>query len=1132
MPYSRKRQVLERLEQLAKNPNKRKASPHHNGASQQEEPEDTSSFLSFPPEGVLFEALASGTFLSEGSAADVWLCQHPLNSYISSENHNSSSAPEPSPKQVVKKVMRVAPEYFQNSSNYRDKDLLINLRKDFKESFRLWWSLNHPNIVGLHLVGPSKLTLFQEYCESGSLREYCKKELPFDQWISMLRDVLSGLEFLHSQDPPIVHGSINPGKVYVTQGGTAKLGEFGLSRLVAGFPHLVPSICVDGITRWMSPECFVKNGIQPGPLKVQLDIWSFGCTLFEVITKDIPYHQYKYDAQVVLRITSGFLPGKLEHPGYYLPNSNEQASQVSNHTTVNRTTGDTRNIIGISRPIILDDVTFVLQCMEKCWLPTGERPSSRDLLKDFDAYIASSQDHGSEHSDSVNKTIVSALTQVVSQGMNLTSAVRPARRLGQRTTPLFRGTGCHHCRVRKVKCDGGKPYCIRCISLGATDKCKYDETKKSRLTLIKEENARLNERIAHLERQLQSQEDDSAASLSALNTVSEATRPPLQTYSIILDDPDDYSEPGYEYDEATDTHTDATWPSTPWNSPPPSLYISSPVSSPTMNHPRESPDPNPKSPEKPYDSNSYPRGVLFGQDGRYYGGALPPYNAYKGAPPEVPAVTRRRPIPAPPVFGHDVVLSFFQRWKTETQPQTYTEDQYTQALCDGNWELIGDWWERDDLSVTNRNYLLELFLPYRKQVGLEIWVPDFLASLHLPPKRRPHPGFMWMIYSFAAFFSGDPELKALVPDFIERARRNLGESYAKGDRLFDYIRGQTLYASILYMLGNINEAAMATSSACHAAILCGLHKISSPVVALCTQYQEHSTHRIKPIGFRLEPAASPREHGERIAAFWQLILVDHSAAAATGLSAMFRDDGDEWSRVETVFPRPLEEYISGEANKVPYATLGDIFTSRVTPNHPDSVITLQVKATALLERAVRLATKWDHGKNISPTNLNKYHEEYNLVLHAIRHFKSYLPGLRPQEGNFAESQLALTCGGLIYERLFPHFITWHAEIQLYNMLEGGQLVAREDCLNSAREIKNLTVLLEDGEIEQLGVLLGHCWSSAHHILSREQTRCRERRDQMGVESLHHDLNVLHRALEILATNHHPAAVQAYWVGRS
>lgn len=71
------------------------------------------------------------------------------------------------------------------------------------------------------------------------------------------------------------------------------------------FPHLVPSISLDGIVRWMSPEYFVSKPrsesksdsdfgsdsesdsesepeLDATNLTTQLDMWSFGCTLFEV----------------------------------------------------------------------------------------------------------------------------------------------------------------------------------------------------------------------------------------------------------------------------------------------------------------------------------------------------------------------------------------------------------------------------------------------------------------------------------------------------------------------------------------------------------------------------------------------------------------------------------------------------------------------------------------------------------------------------------------------------------------------------------------------------------------------------------------------------------------------------------
>ncbi|CAE6510785.1 unnamed protein product [Rhizoctonia solani] len=776
-----------------------------------------------------------------------------------------------------------------------------------------------------------------------------------------------------------------------------------------------------------------------------------------------------------------------------------------------------------------------------------------------------------------------------------------------RSTPLFRGTGCHYCRTRKVKCDAGKPFCARCIQQNTTDRCKYDEVKKSKLTLVKEENAELKARLALAERELARRSSPTLA-LPA----EDVKEPPSSTFSQLALDADDELEHGHGQDEEPDdgvsgdpinigpvpflvqpqqhstrpehyptgpahvprlntypqfqrlprphplpndpyqpayqgpyysqvlagntfhstgftqeagytrsapytpqVHTGPlpdgynTWPPTPIDPVPPSASTPGFTPSPSSRQWRQLPG----SPPGSYPSNpsiNYPGGAMFRDDGRYFGGAMPSYDAYQGV--------HQRPAPAPPVYGRDMVMEYFQKWKVEPQPQAYIEDQYTQAPTDGSWALVGNWWERDDLSVSQRNHLLELVLPYRKQLGLEIWVPRFLASLHLPPKRRPHPGFMWMLYSFAAFFSGNPELHELLPTFLERARRNLDESFASSDRLFDYIRGQTLYASIKFLSGMVREASMATTSACHAAMMCGLHKISSPVTAPKAQDREQPAYSSSQTGFQLEPASSPHEHGERIAAFWQLALVDISAAATTDFPGMLRYDGDERSRVETVFPRPLEEYINGAASQVPYATLGDFFTSREIPNPPDIVITMQVKATALLERAVRLSTKWSQGKQI-------YDNEFNIVFQTLQHFKSYLPSMRPQEGNIAESELPRSTNGLIYERLFPYFMVWDAEIELLRILEEEQMTARLGCLQSAREIRNLVTLLEDQEVAVLGVLLGHCFKSALKVFRREIARCREQYDEANVEILTQDLNIVTHALNLISENHRLTAIQ-------
>ncbi|KAJ1311348.1 hypothetical protein OPQ81_009841 [Rhizoctonia solani] len=63
---------------------------------------------------------------------------------------------------------------------------------------------------------------------------------------------------------------------------------------------------------------------------------------------------------------------------------------------------------------------------------------------------------------------------------------------------LHRGTGCHVCRTRKVRCDGVRPSCGRCVKSRA--ECTYDEEiKKSKITLLRDEISELKKRIQELE---------------------------------------------------------------------------------------------------------------------------------------------------------------------------------------------------------------------------------------------------------------------------------------------------------------------------------------------------------------------------------------------------------------------------------------------------------------------------------------------------------------------------------------------------------------------------------------------------------------------------------------------------------
>ncbi|KAJ7359278.1 kinase-like domain-containing protein, partial [Mycena albidolilacea] len=102
---------------------------------------------------------------------------------------------------VCIKVLRIFTTEFQ----------LDQIYKELAREVLIWKGLSHPNILpllGIDLVSrkPS-CCLVSPWMENGSVMAFLKTYPDFDKR-SLVRDVASGLEYLHNLDPPVVHGDI------------------------------------------------------------------------------------------------------------------------------------------------------------------------------------------------------------------------------------------------------------------------------------------------------------------------------------------------------------------------------------------------------------------------------------------------------------------------------------------------------------------------------------------------------------------------------------------------------------------------------------------------------------------------------------------------------------------------------------------------------------------------------------------------------------------------------------------------------------------------------------------------------------------------------------------------------------
>ena len=156
-----------------------------------------------------------------------------------------------------------------------------------------WLELKHPHIVntlGWYEKDTSPFPIIVMEKMDMSLKNHlvsCNKEqFPILDKIGILFQVATGIEFLHTRSPPLVHGDITANNVMLTGRPphcTAKLADFGLTR-VFDMMSITPQSVGRGTYAYISPEFF----IQPPAITEKTDNFCFGILLIHTITHNYP----------------------------------------------------------------------------------------------------------------------------------------------------------------------------------------------------------------------------------------------------------------------------------------------------------------------------------------------------------------------------------------------------------------------------------------------------------------------------------------------------------------------------------------------------------------------------------------------------------------------------------------------------------------------------------------------------------------------------------------------------------------------------------------------------------------------------------------------------------------------------
>ncbi|KAH7654736.1 Mitogen-activated protein kinase kinase kinase protein [Dioscorea alata] len=145
----------------------------------------------------------------------------------------------------------------------------------------------------------AKLYIFLELVSQGSLASlYQRYHLRDSQVSAYTRQILSGLKYLHDRN--VVHRDIKCANILVSSNGSVKLADFGLAKEITKLNVL--KSC-KGSVYWMAPEV-VNPKSSYGPAA---DIWSLGCTVLEMLTRQVPYPNLEWP-QAFYKIGQGEKP--------------------------------------------------------------------------------------------------------------------------------------------------------------------------------------------------------------------------------------------------------------------------------------------------------------------------------------------------------------------------------------------------------------------------------------------------------------------------------------------------------------------------------------------------------------------------------------------------------------------------------------------------------------------------------------------------------------------------------------------------------------------------------------------------------------------------------------------------------
>lgn len=153
----------------------------------------------------------------------------------------------------------------------------------FKSEALACKDIKHKNVIGAYdVVDEGNMHyIVMEFVDGVTLNKYIKEKgkLSNEETIDISLQIAYGIMAAHKKG--IIHRDIKPQNIVINDKKTVKITDFGIARAITS---TTKNISVIGTVHYISPEQ-VRNT----KVDFRSDIYSFGCTMYEMITGEVPF---------------------------------------------------------------------------------------------------------------------------------------------------------------------------------------------------------------------------------------------------------------------------------------------------------------------------------------------------------------------------------------------------------------------------------------------------------------------------------------------------------------------------------------------------------------------------------------------------------------------------------------------------------------------------------------------------------------------------------------------------------------------------------------------------------------------------------------------------------------------------